>query len=132
MARILLIDDDEAIRIVGTQMLRFLGHEVVTAGDGLDGLNLVKRAAFDLVITDMRMPGIDGLQVIAAVRRFRPAARIIASGGSGSLPPVEPAVVAKRLGVHSALPKPYGVEGLKAAIAAALADDRSGSPRRAC
>lgn len=120
MSRILMVDDDEMILTSGENILRALGHEVVRASDGLEGARWLKDEAFDLVITDMRMPGLDGMGVIEAAHKFRPSTRIIASGGCGSLPALDPAIITKRWGVHAMLPKPYGMRDLKAAIAEAL------------
>lgn len=120
MPRILMVDDDEMILTSGEKILRALGHEVVTAIDGLEGAKRLKNESFDVVITDMRMPGLDGMGVIEAAHKFCPTTRIIASGGCGSLPALDPAIITRRWGVHAMLPKPYGMRDLEAAIAEAL------------
>lgn len=72
MARIPLVDDDEAVRSAGIEVLSAFGHDVVTAEDGLEGAQRLKMQSFDLVITDKRMPRLDGMALIAATHRFQP------------------------------------------------------------
>lgn len=92
----------------------------------MEGAQRLSLQTFDLVITDMRMPGLDGGVLIAAARRFQRLIRIIASGDEGSLPPLDPAVFARRLGAHAALPKPYRVAEFCSAIAMALGERSAG------
>ncbi len=120
MPRILFCDDESALRATVRPLLETLGHEVVLACDGVEGTECLQKQEFDVVITDMRMPALDGMAVIKASRQLQPAARIIASGGDGSLPAVDPAAIARQLGVHAVLPKPYGIDELRAAIGKAL------------
>ena len=64
MARILLIDDDEAVRRPTARLLELMGHEVLTAEHGEAGLRVWRERGADLVITDVCMPGMNGLEVI--------------------------------------------------------------------
>lgn len=120
MARILLIDDADGILAATGAMLRLLGYEVVTAQSGEEGLAQYEKAQFDLVITDLRMPGLDGHEVIAAIRRINPEARIVASEGSISANPMGTDGVVRHLDVDGRLQKPYNVASLKAVIAKAM------------
>ena len=77
VARILVIEDDEAVRLLLKDMLEIAGHNVLTAEDGEKGLELFFSDPADLVITDVWMPGKDGLEVIQQLREAHPATRII-------------------------------------------------------
>ena len=83
MARILLIEDDEPVRTTLRLTLEHLGHTVIEAGNGTEGLALVQPATIDVVITDMAMPENDGLDVVRALRNHHPPVNIIAISGAG-------------------------------------------------
>jgi signal transduction histidine kinase len=98
--RILLIDDDPPVRAVLRAMLASEGYTVVEAADGLDGLNRVERGEdFDLVLTDLGMPGVNGWQVVRGVRLLRPTLPVVLITGWDQLEPegddVADAVVSK-------------------------------------
>jgi CheY-like chemotaxis protein len=86
VARILVVDDDQTIRLLLRAMLERRGHTVVEAKNGDEGLQHYRAAPADLVVTDMQMPGMDGLQMIQALRGDFPTVKIIAiSGEKGQL-----------------------------------------------
>ena len=66
--RILLVEDDETFRSLVQTILEDDGHEVRTASDGLKGLNLIRRESFDLVVTDLKMPGKSGMELFRESR----------------------------------------------------------------
>lgn len=103
MAKILVIDDDLAIRELFGLYLRRLGHEVTEAGDGAAGIGICKRDALDLVLCDLRMPGIDGLEVLATVTRDLPELPVIMVSGQGAL---GDAIGALKLGAWDYVTKP--------------------------
>jgi two-component system, chemotaxis family, chemotaxis protein CheY len=70
MKRILTVDDSSSVRQMVTFTLRNAGYEVAEAVDGKDGLGKVGAEKFDLVITDLNMPQMDGIQLIAAIRKL--------------------------------------------------------------
>lgn len=82
MQRILLIDDDGAVRAAISLILEQEGYDVTAAEDGQAGIDLAKASTFDLAIVDMFMPGLDGIETIAAIRRLAPALPIIATSGA--------------------------------------------------
>ena len=91
MARILVVDDDNAVRLLLRAVLERRGHSVVEAKNGAEGLQHYRAAPTDLVITDIQMPVMDGLQMIKELRRAFPTAKIIAiSGEKGKLAAVQP------------------------------------------
>lgn len=70
MKRVLSVDDSSSIRQMVSFTLRSVGYEVTEAVDGRDGLTKAVGSRFDLIITDLHMPNIDGIQLIAAIRRL--------------------------------------------------------------
>lgn len=70
MTKILAVDDSPSLRQMVTFTLKGAGHDVSEASDGVEALNIAKGQAFDLVITDINMPNMDGLQLIAELRKL--------------------------------------------------------------
>jgi CheY-like chemotaxis protein len=130
MTRILLIDDEEPVRLTLGEMLRLAGYEVVTAGDGQEGLDLFQRQAFDLVVTDVVMPRKGGAETILELRRLRPGLRIIAIYGGGHVPGMGSGATARGLGADRLLAKPFTREELLGAVTGLLdaAKDGPDSP----
>ncbi len=112
MARILLIDDD--IRVLETycQMLERAGYEVVKATGGKEGTRVFRDNPTDLVITDIVMPGKEGLETIIELRRNFPELKIIAISGGAFLEPKDYLELAKQFGATCTLTKPIEQEEL--------------------
>lgn len=81
MSRILVVEDDEAVRSFTARALKAVGHEVETAEDGSAGLDNVLEDSFDLVVSDIRMPIMDGLEMAAHIRTQRPDQKILLMTG---------------------------------------------------
>jgi CheY-like chemotaxis protein len=79
--KILLVDDNEDGLLVRRLLLEELGYEVEVAGSGETGLKLVEKTSFDVVVTDFRMPEMDGIEFIKRARAVRPAIRTILLSG---------------------------------------------------
>ncbi len=126
MAQILVIDDEDLICRVADRALRLFGHEVVTASDGKKGIDLLQRHPFDLLITDVRMPGISGLDVIKALHALRLKTRVIVMGGDGSVPAFGVDAFARQVGADKVLHKPFGAHELNAAVSALLSSPAGG------
>jgi DNA-binding NtrC family response regulator len=123
MARILLIDDEEAIRISLATLLRAARHTVVTAKEGREGLELQKKDPADLVITDIVMPGMDGFEFVRRIRGNSPDMPVIAICGN---PSSELYLhMAKALGADRTFTKPFAAQALLEAVERALADSLS-------
>jgi len=122
MARVLVIDDDRAICAVVRMLLERSGHETVTAENGRRGLKILETSDFDLLIIDIFMPEMDGLETIRLVRQSKPAMPIIVmSGGAqevGAMPDFLP--MATKLGAIESVRKPFKPEALIAAVASCL------------
>jgi CheY-like chemotaxis protein len=122
MAHILLIDDDDLLRDTLAQMLQLDGHQVSEAADGQQGLDRHATGRFDLVITDVLMPRVDGAKVIASLRQRDPGLPIIAiSGGRRVLTPAFSLQSASLAGASLELAKPFGRGELREAVKRALA-----------
>jgi len=122
MALILLIDDDKNLQLLTAELLRSAGHTVDTADDGKPGIALYKARLHDLVITDIVMPDMDGLELIDELRQTEPRPRIIAmSGGHRFSQPVY-LPTAKRLGAERILAKPVQPDVFLRTVADVLAE----------
>jgi CheY-like chemotaxis protein len=122
MARILVVDDVEAIRQAMAIVLEKEGHEVVQAADGLDGIRRLREAPVDLLVTDVLMPGADGIEVIKAVRQHAPQLKVIAmSGGGNQLPAGFSLKMAQAFGAKAVLYKPFENAELVEAVRSVLA-----------
>lgn len=121
MAHILLIDDDELLRDTVQQMLELDGHRVTEATDGLDGLARHAAGRFDLVITDVLMPLMDGAQFIIELRKRDARVPVLAiSGGRRVLTPAFNLQTAGLAGATEQLSKPFNRAQLQQAVARAM------------
>jgi DNA-binding response OmpR family regulator len=84
-ARILLVDDEASIRLTLGALLRRAGYDVMPAENGEVALQFLEQYSFDLLLTDLKMPGIDGIHVVTAARQRQPDIVIIILTGHGSL-----------------------------------------------
>ena len=83
-ARILVVDDEPAIRDTMRMILEYEGHEVAAAGSGPEALGLVEREAPDLVFLDVKMPGLDGLEVLSRLRGLSDALPVVIISAHGT------------------------------------------------
>ena len=114
--RVLLIEDDDAVRKVVRMMLERDGHDVTEAGNGRLGLEQLKASAFDLVITDIIMPDMEGVETVMAVRQQYPAVKIIAMSGGDRTGNMDSLSAAEKLGASATLRKPFTRSALTAAL----------------
>jgi DNA-binding NtrC family response regulator len=115
--RILFVDDDEAGRELGLYNLGQAGFEAVGARDGAEALACFEGERFDLVVTDLRMPGVSGMELLARLRELAPDVPVVVITAHGS---VEAAVQAMKAGAYDFLEKPFGREVLLLAASRAL------------
>jgi two-component system, NtrC family, response regulator HydG len=104
VSRILVIDDDQAVRESMTRMLRGAGYTVETAESGEEGVAAARGNAFDVILSDLRMPGISGLDVLKRLRDHRVDSAFIVMTGFGT---VDTAVEAMKLGAVDFVQKPF-------------------------
>ncbi len=120
MASILLVDDDDLSRGAVHKMLERTGYVVHSTGIGQEALDHYRRQRSDLVITDLIMPDLDGLEIIQQLRRIDPAVRVLAISGGGRVDAEEYLSVARKFGAVEVLPKPFTGQELKQAVEKAL------------
>jgi CheY-like chemotaxis protein len=126
VASILLIDDDTALRTVTAEILGQAGYTVDEAPDGKSALALYEAGLHDLVITDIAMPDMDGLELIMSLSRLDPAPRLIAISGDSQFSESLYLPTARQLGVQGTLAKPIRSEMLLETVARVLGAPRPG------
>ena len=119
--RVLLVDDEELFRETLAKLLRRRGLEVATASDGESALAVVQEQAPEVVVLDLRMPGMDGIETLRRIKRHRPDTRVVMLTGHGS---VDAGVDALRAAAFDFLLKPVGPDQLVEVILAAAAPER--------
>jgi CheY-like chemotaxis protein len=133
MAKILIVDDEEHVRAALKQVLERAGYEVSVAATGNEGLELMKKEGADLVITDVIMPGIDGIATARQIReKYRNTRIIVISGGGKTAPePYEPDAISTRsylasassAGADRTLSKPFDREEILRAVREVLEEE---------
>lgn len=110
MARILIVDDEESVRSILRQLFEYEGHEVVGAASGQEALRLVHESPPDVAFLDVKMPGMDGIEVLGRLQSEHPGLQVIMISGHGT---IETAVEATRRGAFDFLEKPLDTERLR-------------------
>src|SRR5919205_3536294 len=85
MAKVLLADDEEGLRLMMSRQLRRAGHEVTQAEDGMAAAALLEQESFDVVVSDMKMPRLDGMGLLARAKELAPEVEFIILTGHGSM-----------------------------------------------
>lgn len=120
MAHILVIEDHNEFRTTLAEMLRGAAHEVRAVGSGREGLDLLKAGSFDLVVTDVLMPEVDGIELLTALRKMQVRLPVIAISGGGSMPASLALSLSTSLGAQEVLFKPFYCDELLQAVSRAL------------
>lgn len=115
--KILVVDDDRQLADVLAEYLNKLGYQVSTAYGGRQGLEMFERDDFQLVITDLMMPDMDGLELMEAVKRLDRGVMVLVVTGYGT---IESAVSAVKKGAYDFIPKPFKMEELEVIVRRAL------------
>lgn len=100
---VLIIDDERAIRSTLREILEYEKYEVLDADNGSDGLELIKNESIDLVLCDIKMSGMDGMEVLSAAMQVKPDLPFIMISGHGN---IETAVEASKKGAFDFISKP--------------------------
>ncbi len=114
---VLVIDDDETLRKVVEYNLHEDGYHVISAGDGRTGLQRFQESTVDLVLTDVRMPEMDGMEVLTRIKAMQPDLPVIVLTAHGT---IDAAVEAMRVGAFDYLTKPFSHDQLRASVNKAL------------
>src|SRR4249920_3917804 len=117
MSKLLLIDDEEEIQYSFRRILDSPEIELVTASSGEDGLKLIPKVRPDLVIMDIRMGGLGGLETLRRIRQSDPKLPVIMMTAYGT---TQTAIEAMKLGAYDYLLKPFDIPKLKQIVAAAF------------
>lgn len=120
MARLLVADDDDAIRTTLVRGLGAHGYDVSTARDGIEALERLAEGHFDLVVTDINMPTMDGIELLLKLVEQRPGLKVIAISGGGLFPKHELLEDARLLGAVDILEKPFDIDALMTRVEDAL------------
>jgi DNA-binding NtrC family response regulator len=110
---ILFVDDDKDILFIVERYLSRQGYKVSVVDNGIDALGLVKKKDFDIVFTDFKMPEFDGLELLAAIKEYRPETEVVIVTGYGTM---ESAVKAMKFGSYDYIQKPFKLDVLKTLI----------------
>jgi len=125
VANFLIVDDDPAIQATVRIVLERAGHAVVVADDGSTGLAIFEAGSFDLLILDIFMPGMDGLETMKLIHQRQPLIPILVISGrpiaTDSSTAPDFLKMATKLGAISSLQKPFGPAELLAAVSGCLA-----------
>jgi DNA-binding NtrC family response regulator len=121
MAKLLIAEDDAALRSALHQALTLAGHDVRVAVNGEEAIQLQRRQPACLVVSDLVMPGMDGIELLIEMRRLSPGAKLIAISGGGWIEAGSFLRAAKCLGATRVLAKPFRIEELLQAVSDSLA-----------
>jgi CheY-like chemotaxis protein len=123
IGRILVVDDEEDVREGVKRFLMYEGYEVTTAESGAVALERAGAQAFDVVLTDLRMPGMSGLETLIALKRLRPELPVIVVTGYAS---AETVSACKREGAFDYVTKPFELPDMLRLIEAAIDAHKGG------
>jgi len=129
MASILIVDDDKAVSLIMKLLLEREGHHITCAGDGPTALQIFREGEFDLLIVDIFMPGMDGLETMKLVHQYRPGVPIIVISGhafaSRTTPSPDFLAMSTKLGAICSLQKPFKSAVLLSHVARCLEHDNA-------
>lgn len=116
MAKILLVEDDELVRDMLAQVLQRASHEVITASNGEEAADVLKKISPDIMVTDIIMPKKSGITLISEIKNRQPNLEIIAISGGGRLDPTGYLDLSESLGASVSFEKPIDNAALLMAI----------------
>ncbi|UCG77973.1 MAG: sigma-54-dependent Fis family transcriptional regulator [Nitrospirota bacterium] len=117
MERILIVEDERNMNEVLKMLLEGEGYEVASAYDGNEGIDILNKDIFDLVITDINMPGIDGFGVLKTVKEISPDTIVVMITAFGT---TERAIEAMKLGAYDYIDKPFKIDEIRLIVKKAL------------
>src|SRR5258708_37772620 len=126
-AHIMVVDDEGAIRYSISKTLQRVGYQVSAAASGEEALEMLEEQNFDVVLTDIRMPGLTGVELLAKIKEKAPDSIVILMTGYASL---GTAVESLRLGAHDYLIKPSSSQDIRQSVARGLERARNLQRRR--
>ncbi len=115
--RVLVVDDEEALRYLLSTELAAEGYDVETAGDGDEAIETIKQKDYDVVLLDIKMPRVDGFEVLRFIKQNKPEIKVIMLTAYAD---VKNAIEALKLGASDFVSKPYDLEDILTSINRAL------------
>lgn len=112
--KILIVEDEELLKSVLVNLLQSDGHEVITATNGVDAIKIIEKDNFDIIITDIIMPGADGIEVLRTSKRIDPDCDVIMITAFAT---VEGAIECMKLGAYDYITKPFNLDHINIVIA---------------
>ena len=131
MASVLVVDDDRLLRLLFTRVIEELGHDVVAVESGFRALRRLGNHHVDLVITDIMMPDMDGLELIRQVRTEWPNVKILAASAGSAIVGTNYLRASQRFGADEILQKPCSSDDITAAVNRALTPGAAPRPSAA-
>ncbi len=113
---VLIIEDDDFVKNMLRQTFKQAGYEVATASNGRIGIQLYQSEPFDIVITDLIMPDMEGIETITQLRKYNPGVKVIAISGGGRNRPDDYLHLASKLGAAKTFTKPVDRDELLEAV----------------
>lgn len=117
MASILIVDDDHSILIFLSEILKRIGHDITLASDGSEAIEIMKTQAFDLIVSDLHMKSVDGIELLRSAKKSDPSQEVLILTAHGS---IHSAVKAMKLGAFEYLTKPINIEEFRLKVKQAL------------
>lgn len=117
MPNLLIVDDDPSLRRILEYNLAKEGYSTASASSGIEALKILEKTEFDLVLTDIKMPGMDGMDLLRRIKTIHPKAKVIVLTAFGT---IEMAVEAMKAGAFEYITKPFNRDELKLSAAKAL------------
>ncbi|MBX2989567.1 MAG: response regulator [Bacteroidetes bacterium] len=111
--KILVVDDEDALRTVLSAELNSEGYDVGTAADGMEALDELRKGAYDLVLLDIKMPNMNGFEVLKVIKEKHTSTKVIMLTGFADL---KNAIESKKLGAEDFVSKPYDLVDLLTTI----------------
>jgi CheY-like chemotaxis protein len=122
VARIVVIDDQEPVRRVIARVLQAAGHDVLEAGDGAAGMRILESHPVDVVITDIFMPGQDGILTLRQIRKQFPGVKVITMSGGDVTGRLNLSQEAEMLGAVMTVAKPFKATEIVEAVRSVLGE----------
>ncbi len=107
--RLLLVDDEERFRTTLAKRLREKGFEVADLGSGMEAIDYVKENSVDIIVLDIKMPGLDGIETLTEIKKSNPGIEVVLLTGHGT---VDTAIEGMRTGAYDYLMKPCEIDNL--------------------
>ena len=121
-AKILIVDDQPGIRQLLSEILKEEGYAIHNAINGMEGINKFEEIKPDVILLDMKMPGMDGIEVLDEIKKLSSDAKVIVMTAYGELEPINHA---RRLGAYGYVSKPFDVVNLCQIIKTVVNESRS-------